>query len=93
MSYVSFLDRPGFDAVGKPLEAGRMYSVFQTNDSPGGGILAWWNGKTFVDADALDRNEFEECDLSGEYCHGVYEFAFPQAQILRGADLELVLAE
>lgn len=68
------------DYYGKPLEVGAMYSVFQTNDSAGGGILAYWTGKVFVEADSVweEGAELKEVDTETEFGRGVYEYACPQ---------------
>jgi len=63
----------GQDVTGRLLEAGRWYSVYQTEDTSSGGQILKWTGSEFVDDYDV------EIDLGGEFCHGFYDYAQPQS--------------
>lgn len=64
------------DDAGNELVIGALYSVYQTNDTPGGGMLLWYVGL----GEWLDSDTDEPKDIpSEEFCHGIYEYACHQA--------------
>lgn len=66
----------GRDDQGNPLEVGALYAVYQTLETPGAGVLAYYTDTAeWADADDVEK----VIDLSGEFCHGTYDFACKQS--------------
>ena len=86
----SFLTAP-VDDKGHPLEIGRKYSVYQTNGTSEEGVLAFWNGVTWIDADTLEDAVPAALYIKGRFRDGVYEFASPLPFALVGEILERIL--
>lgn len=65
----------GTDDQGIPLEVGRKYSVYQSNETHESGVLVFWNGHGWIDAFTISDSVPQELPLKGRFVHGIYEFA------------------
>jgi hypothetical protein len=64
------------DDSGNALEVGILYSVYQTDDTPGGGILLYYAG----DGEWIDADTDEPIDIPQDaFCRGYYEYACRQS--------------
>lgn len=65
----------GRDDTGAPVEVGALYSVYQTRDIAGGGLLLFYAGKGIWINAASGK---EQAIPYGEFAYGFYEFAARQ---------------